>query len=261
MKKRPEMSSLGMMTTFLGLQISQSSTGILLHQGKYSKDLLAKFEFHDSKSAAIPMAERPLLSSDPDGKPIDQTYYRSIIGSLMYLIASRPDIIYGGDDIDRKSTSTGCRFLGNRIISWQCKKQQTLSTSTTEAEFSFDLKIDVWTLRQDLRALLNKDHGNPDMRKSKIALLKKEFNIFTQVKGESFAQLIERFCYLVNEIKRLKINKPEYEYIDKLADALPKEWGTFILIQQSNPIAYARLNLASFIEQLEIDLELRKKKK
>ncbi|XP_076950830.1 uncharacterized protein LOC143623924 [Bidens hawaiensis] len=106
--------------------------------------------------------------------------------------------------------------------------------------------------------LVNKDRGNPDMRKSKIALLKKEFDIFTQVKGESFAQLIERYCYLVNEMKRLKIDKPVYEYIDKLADALPEEWGTFIMIQQSNPITYARLNLASFIEKLEAhDLELR----
>ncbi|XP_076888171.1 uncharacterized protein LOC143538500 [Bidens hawaiensis] len=110
------------------------------------------------------------------------------------------------------------------------------------------------------QALLNKDRGNPDMRKSKIALLKKEFDIFTQVKGESFSKLIKRYCYLVNEMKRLKIDKPEYEYIDKLANALPEEWGTFILIQQSNPIAYARLILASFIEKLEAhDLELKKK--
>ncbi|XP_076905606.1 uncharacterized protein LOC143561392 [Bidens hawaiensis] len=112
------------------------------------------------------------------------------------------------------------------------------------------------------QALLNKYHGNSNMRKSKIALLKKEFDIFTQVKGESFAQLIERYCYLVNEMKRLKINKPEYEYIDKLADALPDEWGTFIMILQFNPIAYAHLNLASFIEKLEAhDLGLRKKQK
>ncbi|XP_076888415.1 uncharacterized protein LOC143538840 [Bidens hawaiensis] len=111
-------------------------------------------------------------------------------------------------------------------------------------------------------ALLHKDRENPDMRKSKIALLKKEFDIFAQVKGETFAQLVERYCYLVNEMKRLNIDKPEYEYIDKLADALPEEWGTFIMIQQSNPIAYAHLDLANFIEKLEAhDLELRKKQK
>ncbi|XP_076954201.1 uncharacterized protein LOC143628511 [Bidens hawaiensis] len=80
------------------------------------------------------------------------------------------------------------------------------------------------------QALLNKDRGNPDMRKSKMALLKKEFDIFTQVNGESFTQLIERYCHLVNQMKRLKIDKPNYEYIDKLADALPEEWGTFIMV-------------------------------
>ncbi|XP_076925945.1 eukaryotic translation initiation factor 2 subunit alpha-like [Bidens hawaiensis] len=58
------------------------------------------------------------------------------------------------------------------------------------------------------QALLNKDRGNLDMRKSKIAFLKKEVDIFTQVKGESFAQLVERYFYLVNEMKRLKIDKP-----------------------------------------------------
>ncbi|XP_076910423.1 uncharacterized protein LOC143568067, partial [Bidens hawaiensis] len=81
------------------------------------------------------------------------------------------------------------------------------------------------------QALLKKDRGNPDMRKSKIALLKKEFDIFALVKGETFAQLVERYCHLVNEMKRFGIDKPDYDYIDKLVDALPEEWGTFIMIQ------------------------------
>lgn len=112
------------------------------------------------------------------------------------------------------------------------------------------------------QALLNKDRCNPDMRKSKVALLKKKFDIFTQLKGESFAQLVERYCHHVNEMNRLRIDKPEYEYIDKLADALPEEWGTLIMIQHSNPIVYAPLNLARFIEKLEAhELEIRKNKR
>jgi hypothetical protein len=182
------MSSLGEMTMFLGLQVKQDSTGILLHQGKYVTDMLEKFGFQDAKEASTPMAERPLLNSDPDGDSVDQTKYRSMIGSLMYLTASRPDILfsvcqcaryqanpkdshlsavkrifrylkgrpklglwypknsefdlyaftdsnYGGCEFDRKSTSAGCQFLGDRLISWQCKKQQTVSTSTAEAEY------------------------------------------------------------------------------------------------------------------------------
>ena len=69
MKKRFEMSSLGEMTMFLGLQVKQNSTGILLHQAKYVEDILEKFGFHDTKSASTPMAERPLLTPNPDGEP------------------------------------------------------------------------------------------------------------------------------------------------------------------------------------------------
>src|SRR4051812_9673838 len=85
MKKRFEMSSLGEMTMFLGLQVKQSSSGILLHQGKYVEDILQKFEFKDAMEALTPMAEIPLLSEDPDGQPFDQILYQSIVGSLMYL--------------------------------------------------------------------------------------------------------------------------------------------------------------------------------
>ncbi|XP_076938822.1 uncharacterized protein LOC143607163 [Bidens hawaiensis] len=109
-------------------------------------------------------------------------------------------------------------------------------------------------------ALLIKDRGNLDMRKSKMGLLKKEFDIFTMVTGESMPQLIERYCNLVNEMKRLGIDKKEYEYIEKLDYSLSDNWNTFIMIQQPNPIKYARLTLARFIENLGAhELELRKK--
>lgn len=64
------------------------------------------------------------------------------------------------------------------------------------------------------------------MRKSKMALLNKEFDIFTMLKGETFGHLIERYCHLMNEMKRLGIEKPKYEHIVKLADTLP-ETGNF----------------------------------
>ena len=102
MKKRFEMSSLGEMTMFLGLQVQQSSSGILLHQAKYVEDMLVKFGYKDSTAANTPMAERPLLTADPDGEPVDQTLYRSMIGSLMYLTASR----------DRKSTRLNSSHSG-----------------------------------------------------------------------------------------------------------------------------------------------------
>ena len=57
-------------------------------------DMLEKFEFQDSKEASTPMAERPLLDSDPYSDPLEQTLYRSMISSLMYLTTSRPDILF-----------------------------------------------------------------------------------------------------------------------------------------------------------------------
>ena len=65
MKRRFEMSSLGEMMIFWGLQVRQISTGILLHQGKYVKDMLEMSNFKDAKACMIPMAERLLLSPDP----------------------------------------------------------------------------------------------------------------------------------------------------------------------------------------------------
>ncbi|GJZ55055.1 putative ribonuclease H-like domain-containing protein [Tanacetum coccineum] len=153
MKDKFQMSSMGELTFFLGLQISK----------------------------------KPLVQ-DGDAAEVDEHLYRSMIGSLMYLTASRPDIMfavcacarfqvspksshllavkrifrylkgkpslglwyskdsplelvaytdsdYAGATQDRKSTTGGCQFLGNRLISWQCKKQTVVATSTTEAEY------------------------------------------------------------------------------------------------------------------------------
>ncbi|GJW80762.1 uncharacterized mitochondrial protein-like protein [Tanacetum coccineum] len=104
---------------------------------------------------------RKALVKDGDADDVDEHLYRSMIGSLMYLTASKPDIMfavcvcarslyskdsplelvaytdsdYVGATLDRKSTIGGYQFLGNRLISWQCKKQTVVATSTTEAEY------------------------------------------------------------------------------------------------------------------------------
>ncbi|XP_052621750.1 uncharacterized mitochondrial protein AtMg00810-like [Lactuca sativa] len=135
------------MTMFLGLQFKQCSARILIHQAKYVDDMLVKFGFRDAKTALMPMAERPLLTPDLEGESVDQTYYISMIGSIIpklglwYLknyefdLYAFADSNYGGCELDRKSTSGGYQFLGDRLVSWQCKKQHTVSTSTAEAEY------------------------------------------------------------------------------------------------------------------------------
>ncbi|GJS31731.1 putative ribonuclease H-like domain-containing protein [Tanacetum coccineum] len=126
MHKRFQMSSMGELTFFLGLQVN------------------------------TPIETNKALHKDEEDEDVDVYLYRSMIGSLMYLTASRPDIMfdvcacardspfdleafsdsdYAGASLDRKSTTGGCQFLGKRLISWQCKKQTIVSNSTTEAEY------------------------------------------------------------------------------------------------------------------------------
>ncbi|GKF53068.1 hypothetical protein Tco_0159978, partial [Tanacetum coccineum] len=110
------------------------------NQDKYVAEILKKFNYIDVKSASTPVdLEKPLVK-DGDDNDVDVHLYRSMSGSLMYLTTSRPDIMfavlaytdsnYAGATQDRKSTTGGCQFLGNRLISWQCNV-----TSTTEAKY------------------------------------------------------------------------------------------------------------------------------
>ncbi|GKC28525.1 hypothetical protein Tco_1035819, partial [Tanacetum coccineum] len=113
------------------------------------------------KTAGTPMEPQKPLTKDENGSDVDVHLYRSMIGSLMYLTSSKPDIMlagqpilgllypkdspleliaysdsdYAGASIDRKSITGGCQFLGCRLVSWQCKKQTIMAKSTTEAEY------------------------------------------------------------------------------------------------------------------------------
>nr|GEW08637.1 hypothetical protein [Tanacetum cinerariifolium] len=114
--------------------------------------------WYDVRSANTPMDKENPWGKDRPGKDVELHLYRSMIGSLMYLTASRPDIMF---DVyacakhqvtpkeyhlhaikrifrylkDRKTTTGGCQFLGRRLILWQCKKNPIVATSTTEAEY------------------------------------------------------------------------------------------------------------------------------
>ncbi|GJY83174.1 putative ribonuclease H-like domain-containing protein, partial [Tanacetum coccineum] len=188
MKSRFQMSSIGELTNFLRLQVKQKKEGIFISQDKYVAEILKKFDLVSVKTAITPMETKVALTKDEEAVDVDVHLYRSMIGSLMYLTASRPDIMYavcvcsrfqvtpktshlnavkrifkylkgkphlglwyprespfdleafsdsdyGGSNLDRKSTTGGCQFLGQRLISWQCKKQTIVATSTTEAEY------------------------------------------------------------------------------------------------------------------------------
>nr|GEX65256.1 uncharacterized mitochondrial protein AtMg00810-like [Tanacetum cinerariifolium] len=94
MKDKFQMSSMGEITFFLGLQVKQKKDGIFISQDKYVAEILKKFRLTKGKSASIPIdTEKPLLK-DHDGEDVDVHIYRSMIGSLMYLTSSRPDNMF-----------------------------------------------------------------------------------------------------------------------------------------------------------------------
>ena len=188
MQAESEMSMIGELTHFLGLQIRQQDSDIFLSQSKYAKNLVKKFGLKSASSARTPMSPNVKLTVDLLGKNVDHSLYRSMIGSFLYLTTSRPDISYSvgvcaryqanpkqshmtafkriikyvkttaefgvwyskdtsdvlvgysdtdwaGNVDDRKSTSGGCFYVGNNLVSWMSKKQNSISLSTAEAVY------------------------------------------------------------------------------------------------------------------------------
>nr|GFC67164.1 uncharacterized mitochondrial protein AtMg00810-like [Tanacetum cinerariifolium] len=94
MKNKFQMSSMGELTFFLGIQVKQKEVGIFISQDKYVAEILRKFRLTEGKSASIPIDTKKPLLKDSDGEDVDVHIYRSMIGSLMYLTSSRPDIMF-----------------------------------------------------------------------------------------------------------------------------------------------------------------------
>ena len=93
MTSKFEMSSMGELKFFLGFEVKQRREGNFINQSKYTQDMLKRFKLSDVKPATTPMPTKCQLDIDPNGKAVDQKVYRSMIGSLLYLCASRPDIM------------------------------------------------------------------------------------------------------------------------------------------------------------------------
>nr|GEV84927.1 uncharacterized mitochondrial protein AtMg00810-like [Tanacetum cinerariifolium] len=219
MKDKFQMSSMGELTFFLGLQVKQKHDWIFISQDKYVAEILRKFGLIDRKSASTPIDTKKPLLKDSDGEDVDVHTYRLMIGSLMYLTSSRPDIMfafyacahfyvtpkashlhtvkrifrylkgklhlglwylkdspfnlvaysdsdYAGASLDRESIIGGCQFLGCRLISWQCKKQTVVATSSTEAEYvhaaSCCAQV-LWIQNYPDQTVSGKDSSNPLM--------------------------------------------------------------------------------------------------
>ena len=144
------------LTHFLGLQIHQQDSGIFLSQSKYAKNLVKKFGLESASSIRTPMSPNVKLILDLLGKSVDSSIYRSMIGSLFYLTASRPDISY--------SVGVCARYQANPKESHMTALKRIIKYVKIIAEFG------VWYSKDKsdvLAGYFNADQaGNTDDRKS-----------------------------------------------------------------------------------------------
>nr|GEW42634.1 retrovirus-related Pol polyprotein from transposon TNT 1-94 [Tanacetum cinerariifolium] len=141
MKDKFQMSLMGELTFFLGLQVKQKKDEIFISQDKYVAEILRKFGLIEGKSASTLIdTEKPLLK-DPDGEDLrgsldtPRASHTWAPKDSPFDLVAYLDSDYAGASLDRKSTTRGCQFLECRLISWQCKKPKVVATLSTEAEY------------------------------------------------------------------------------------------------------------------------------
>nr|GEU73077.1 retrovirus-related Pol polyprotein from transposon TNT 1-94 [Tanacetum cinerariifolium] len=143
-----QMSAMGKLTFFLGIQVLQKKDGIFLSQDKYISDILKKFGYSDVRSANTPMDKENPWGKDRPGKDVELHLYRSMIGSLMYLTASRPDIMFAVCACARQQvTPKECHLHAVKRIFRYLKGHP---------------KLGLWYLKEspfDLVAYLDSDYG------------------------------------------------------------------------------------------------------
>eukprot|EP00253_Pinus_taeda_P017690 PITA_17690 len=154
MKSEFEMTDLHFLRYFLGIEVDQSENGVFISQVKYVEVVLKRFNMQNNKAAVTPTVMGLKLTKEDNSQDFDPKLYKSIAGSLMYLTATRPDIMHAvslisrfmerpkethcdwaGSVDDSKSTSGYVFHMGSGAISWASKKQLVVSLSTTEAEY------------------------------------------------------------------------------------------------------------------------------
>ncbi|XP_024964482.1 uncharacterized protein LOC112504761, partial [Cynara cardunculus var. scolymus] len=279
MQNEFEMSMLGELTFFLGLQVKQSSEGIFINQSKYVHDLLKKYKMLESSPMRTPMAPGKKLNKDLNGPPVECKLYRGIIGSLLYLIASRPDIMfstcicaryqanpkeshlsavkrilrylkktpthglwyplhsnidlvaytdseYGGCQIDKKSTSGSCQFLGGKLTQlcdygYSVNKIPILCDSKSAIAISANPIQHSKTKHIDIRNNFLKHHVEEDnaLKFKKVWRVKDEDKSLNQQKHNNFADSILNNSALNNTVYILNDREDRGKFAVKADEA------------------------------------------
>eukprot|EP00253_Pinus_taeda_P005715 PITA_05715 len=144
MKEEFEMTDMGLLRYFLGIEVDQNENGIFISQARYVNEVLGIFNMQECKVAITPTVMGLKLSKEDNNKEFNPSLYKSIVGSLMYLTATRPDIMFVVSLISRfmERPKEAHWQVAKRIlryvkgaISWASKKQSIVALSTPEAEY------------------------------------------------------------------------------------------------------------------------------
>ncbi|RVW60936.1 Retrovirus-related Pol polyprotein from transposon RE1 [Vitis vinifera] len=156
-----EVKDLGNLKYFLGMEVARSRKGIVVSQRKYILDLLKETGMLGCKPIDTPMDSQKKLGIEKESTPVDRGRYQRLVGRLIYLSHTRPDIgfavsagkaysserqenrdteVYSdadwaGNIIDRRSTSGYCSFVWGNLVTWRSKKQSVVARSSAEAEY------------------------------------------------------------------------------------------------------------------------------
>ncbi|KAL0401015.1 UNVERIFIED_CONTAM: Copia protein [Sesamum latifolium] len=118
MAKEFEMTDIGLMSYYLGIEVKQRDDRIFISQEGYAKKILKKFEMENCMPVSTPVECGVKLSSRQDGKKINSTYFKSLVGSLRYLTCTRPDILFGVGLVSRhmEAPTTSHLKVAKRIL-------------------------------------------------------------------------------------------------------------------------------------------------
>nr|GEV05901.1 retrovirus-related Pol polyprotein from transposon TNT 1-94 [Tanacetum cinerariifolium] len=212
-----EMSMMGELNFFLGLQIKQMEDGIFFNQSKYIKEMLKKVGLEDSKPMKTPMSSDTKLTKDKECTMHLGLWYpkRTSIETVVYVESD-----HVGDYVDRKSTSGIYTFVGSCLTSWFSKKQTTLAISTTEAEY-------VSAEKACQQALWMKQARiNYDVRLDDVPIMcdnKGTIDLSKNLVQYSRAKLIEiRHHFLCDNVQKGHISIEKVPSVDNITDILTK---------------------------------------
>nr|GEU94115.1 hypothetical protein [Tanacetum cinerariifolium] len=192
-----------LMSFFLGLQISQSPRGIFLNQSKYAFEIIKKYGLLTSDSVDTPTMEKNILDEDLPRTPVDATLYRGMIGFLMYLTSSRPDLIYAV-----------CLCARGR-----------LNLGKTQREHTFQVVLDALALTLCYFAFLT----TADVPEVCVQHFRDIFQICPRVQGQDFDELPTDEV-IMSFFKELGHTREIKSIIDVVVDQMHQPWRTFATI-------------------------------